>query len=1138
MDPILHIGEAEATLEFLAGGGEMGRRIREFDWAKTPLGPVQTWPHSLRTCIRIMLTSRQPIWMGWGKELIKLYNDPYKDIVGGKHPWALGTPASLVWKDIWKDIAPMLQKVMEKNEGTYVEAQLLIMERNGYKEETYYTFSYTPVPGDHGGTAGMICFNSDDTDRIISERQLKTLTQLGKNLTDTKSTAEVVDRLMKSLLENPWDFPFALFYTLSGNTATISHHTGAGDAPELFPATIDMNGHGGLSPMMQEAAVTRAPVLIEQIDTRIGKIRTTVWETPPTKAILLPIVQLAGKSPVGFLLIGLNPHRLADEKYLGLFSLVADQVVTSLSGVHALEEERKRAEALAAIDRSKTIFFSNISHEFRTPLALLLGPIGELLTDPALDPSFRTNLDIAYRNAIRMQKLVNTLLEFSRIEAGRMEGRFSAVDIGQLTGELASTFRSAVEKAGMKLRIDLQPIREPVFVDADMWEKIVLNLVSNAFKYTRQGEIRVGMRQSGDSVMLSVEDTGIGIPADQLDKIFDRFHRVASTEGRSQEGTGIGLAMVKELVKLHHGLIEVKSRPGEGTIFIVSLPTGKDHLPTDKIVTAREVRTGELSAAFVEEAGKWLPSSENFVTAGNKEYKVLLADDNADMRQYVSRLLSRNYTVITAVDGEDAFAKVQEHSPDLILSDIMMPRLDGFGLLKRLRDHPATRNLPIVFLSARAGEEAKVEGLDAGADDYLVKPFSARELMAVVDANIRINIARRAAEQDLYAALMDAPFGIVIFSGEDYHVELANQPYATLMKKTRRELIGNPIFDILPEAEEQGFRALMNEIKTTGLPYTLKEFETGMITDGKMGYSYYNIIYQPMKKHSGRMDQIMVVVDDVTDQVLARKKIQEMARKESAVLEEMVKERTRQLEESNFALQQSNADLQQFAHVASHDLKEPLRKIKIFSGRLEDDHTSQFSDKGRLYLEKIQGALDRMIAMVEGVLDYSSLNAIEQDIQHVPLTQVMQQIEQDLELLIAGTGARIRYEELPVIQGSSVLIHQLIYNLIANSLKFSVPGRPPLIEIGHSLFEENGGAWLRLSISDNGIGFSAEASERIFVTFARLHSKDKYEGTGLGLSLCKKIVERHGGRIMANGIPGEGAVFDIELPVLQVKTTI
>ena len=538
--------------EFLSGGGEMGGRIREFDWSATPLGPLHTWPQSLRTCMRIMLTSRQPIWIGWGKELIKLYNDPYKAIVGGKHPWALGKPASVVWKDIWRDIDPLLRQVMEKDEGTYAESQLLIMERNGYAEETYYTFSYTPIPGDNGDTAGMICANTDDTDRIISERQLKTLTQLGKKLTYSKSNEDVIRTAIDTVKENPYDFPFACFYIVVDGIAILSDCTADITGMHL-PREIDLEGNDRLGLLMKTALTNKQPEVLENAGDHLGRLPQGAWSIPPTNVIILPMTQSGIKDPYGFLLAGLNPYHLPDEKYLSFFSLLADQVTTSFGTVHILEEERKRARALAEIDQAKTIFFSNISHEFRTPLTLLLGPIEDAMNEPGNAEDNQVRLGVAYRNALRMQKLVNTLLDFSRIEAGRTEGRFSAIDIAGFTGELASSFRSAIEKAGLQLHLQLEHVREEVYVDTGMWEKIILNLVSNAFKYTREGSITVAVQQSKGTVRVSVTDTGIGIPEDQLDLIFDRFHRVENSSVRSQEGTGIGLSLVKELVRIHQG---------------------------------------------------------------------------------------------------------------------------------------------------------------------------------------------------------------------------------------------------------------------------------------------------------------------------------------------------------------------------------------------------------------------------------------------------------------------------------------------------------------------------------------------------------------------------------------------------------
>jgi len=997
--------------EFLSGGGELGERIRSLDWSETPLGPASSWPQSLRTCIRIMLTSRQPIWLGWGKELIKLYNDPYIAIVGGKHPWALGAPASQVWKDIWNDIGPMLQKVMEQDEGTYVESQLLIMERNGYPEETYYTFSYTPIPGDDGKTAGMICFNTDDTERIISERQLRTLTQLGKNLTDCKSNPEVAAKTIATLQENPYDFPFALYFGLQDNKAVLSSYTHEELPRHTLPGVIDLDAEDGLALLFRNAAATRQVQVLETLQPAFGTMPKGIWKVTPSRAIILPIIQGAAAAPYGFLVIGQNPYRLLDEKYSSFFSLIADQVATSFANVHALEEERKRVAALAEIDKAKTIFFSNISHEFRTPLTLLLGPAEEALNDAQTLPANRARLELIHRNALRMQKLVNTLLEFSRIEAGRMEGRFSRVDISALTGDLASVFRSAIEHAGMELEIVQEEIHGEVYVDIDMWERIILNLVSNAFKYSIGGRIRIEIKQVDTEVHVLVSDTGVGIAPDQLDKIFDRFYRVEHTSGRSQEGTGIGLAMVKELVRLHQGSIQVSSEQGKGSVFTVAIPLGKDHLTAGKIVeTPAGMQAGGHAVAFVEEARKWiLPAvagntrelaAASAHQSGQKSngtatrHKVLLADDNTDMRDYVYRLLSDQYEVITAVDGEEAFNCALLHQPDLLLSDIMMPKLDGLGLLKKIRSHTTTMHTPVILLSARAGEEAKIEGIASGADDYLVKPFSAKELVAKVDTHIKMAQSRKQTE---------------------------------------------------------------------------------------------------------------------------------------LLLESMVRERTAEL-------QRSNDDLLQFAHVASHDLKEPVRKIRIFEKRLLDEYGSLLPEKGQAYVQKVLTATDRMLAVVNGILSYSSISGSDQPFERIDLNGVIKGIESDLELLIQQKDAIIQSDNLPTIEGAPILIHQLFYNIIQNALKFSREGERPFISItGTIATQADHRPWLEILVSDNGIGFDEMYATKIFDTFARLNPASEYDGTGLGLALCKKIVERHGGKIAARGVKNKGASFLISLPPGKIK---
>jgi PAS domain S-box-containing protein len=438
---------------------------------------------------------------------------------------------------------------------------------------------------------------------------------------------------------------------------------------------------------------------------------------------------------------------------------------------HERELARQREE-LAQLDKLKTQFFANISHEFRTPLTLMMGPLEDAIADSeGLSAANREQLELAHRNSLRLLKLVNTLLDFSRIEAGRIQASYQPTDISLLTAELASVFRSAIERAGMRLIIDCPVLSEKVYIDREMWEKIILNLLSNAFKFTFEGEIEVTLRCVERAVELTVRDTGTGIPASEIPQLFERFHRVKGARGRSYEGSGIGLALVQELVKLHGGNVRIESEVDRGSTFIITIPLGSDHLPPDRIGGVRTLAsTGSGSNAFVQEALRWLPDGADgadnvqlaqTVSQGaptsrsgheRKELaRILLADDNADMRQYVQRLLREQYEVVAVADGESALKSARQRRPDLILSDVMMPRVDGFELLRTVRADEDLKSIPAILLSARAGEESRVEGLDAGADDYLVKPFSARELVARVGSSLAMAKMRRESTEKFRA---------------------------------------------------------------------------------------------------------------------------------------------------------------------------------------------------------------------------------------------------------------------------------------------------------------------------------------------------------------------------------------------------
>ena len=769
------------TLTFLAGGGEMGEVIRNYRWAGTSLGLPESWPQSLKTAVRIMLTSRQPIWIGWGDELIYLYNDAYKSIIGGKHPWAIGKPTRDVWKEIWPQIGPMLATAMGGDEGTYVEEDLLIMERNGYQEETYYTYSYSPIPDDDGTPGGIICANTDDTQRVQSERQLALLRNLATKTVDACTWREACARSCFALATNPRDITFALLYARpsTSDEFELGGSLGLKYAEDSVVHAIDTNTDRTWH--VKEVIETRRATLLTHIPNTIhGIIADGIWEKESTSIAVVPIVSQRESARDGILIVGLNPYRLFDESYKDFLTHVAAQISDAIDSADAYEQERRRIEALDELHRAKTTFFSNVSHEFRTPLTLMLGPLEDILNQDLSPEQTNINVLVAHRNGLRLLQLVNSLLDFSRIESGRVRANYVPTDLTTFSFELASTFRSAIERAQLKLELTSKPLPSHVYVDHDMWEKILLNLLSNAFKFTLEGHIRISVMPSPDnaSAIVSVSDTGVGIPGSEIPHLFERFHRVSGQKSRSIEGSGIGLALVNELVKLHGGDIRCESQLGAGTIMAVRIPFGRAHLPEDQTheVLSTDSTASSRAKEYVDQALRWAPEIQTnetpFLTAGTEALtspeipttpckRILLADDNADMRDYIEPLLNGSQWEIEAVpDGQAALDAIRTRAPDLVVTDVMMPRMDGFGLLQAIRNDNATKEIPVIILSARTGEEARLEGLHAGADDYLTKPFSARELLARIKSNLDLaqirsdaKTAIREREERLRAAL-------------------------------------------------------------------------------------------------------------------------------------------------------------------------------------------------------------------------------------------------------------------------------------------------------------------------------------------------------------------------------------------------
>ncbi len=750
-----------ATTDWLIGGGAMGTAVRAMDWSRTPLGAIASWPQSLRTTVSLCLASNFPLLIAWGPHHIQIYNDGYWPICGAKHPRSLGQNFRECWSSAWPAIGDAFERALT-GETSFLRDQRVFLDRNGYMEETFFTFSFSPIRDESGGIGGLFHPVTEVTSTLLTQRRTRLVRELASRIGSARSVPEAFAQIAEALGDADLDLPFVLLFHLDPVVPQAHLVAGtrlvAGAAEAL--ATVDLQDSSDLAGGLAELVRTGEP---QHLRPGLGfcAYARGPYPEPPTQALALPITLPGGARPTWAMVAGTSARLPFDESYRSFVELVASTVTAAVANALAHEKDRLRAAQLAELDRAKTTFFNNVSHELRSPLTLMLGPIEDGLADPddPLSPGQRQRQLLVRRNGRRVQKLVDTLLDLARIEGGRTAASFVPTDLSALTIDLASSFESLIVAAGLELVVDCQPLPMPVYVDPTMWEKVVSNLLSNAFKFTFQGGIRVALNWLGDAVELVVEDTGTGIPAHELPRVFDRFHRVDGARGRTHEGTGIGLALTHELIKLHGGSVEVTSVLGQGTTFTMSVPTGSAHLPPDRV----SVRASTLGASragadsFLADAYHWdgpdealpAPCGPGPVDPARPSVgaaaRILLADDNADMRQYLTRLLSRYWTVDAVRDGVQALAAAQANPPDLILSDVMMPGLDGLSLARALGADPRTCTIPLVMLSARAGEEATIEGLDSGAVEYLVKPFSTHELLARIRAQLAVSQLRQDA---------------------------------------------------------------------------------------------------------------------------------------------------------------------------------------------------------------------------------------------------------------------------------------------------------------------------------------------------------------------------------------------------------
>ena len=1106
--------------DLLTGGGELGELIRTLDWSTTPLGAPEAWPQSLRTAVDIMLSSRYAMFVWWGRELTNLYNDAYRPFLGQKHPHSLGQPAREVWAEIWDMIGPRTDAVLKQAASTCDEALRLVMDRFGYPEETYFTFSYSPIREDSGEVGGLFCAVTEETRRVIGERRMKLLREVAATASQTTTPEEVCSAAAACISRSNRDLPFALLYLKdsSGRALRLAAQVGIASGSPAAESYVDLQIGSASWPFEKAARETNAWVL-EDLSSHAQDWPTGAWDQPPQRAVIVPLREHDRGAIAGFLVLGLNPYLPFEEDYQGFVGLLAHQLAAGIARARAYQEERHRAEALAQIDRAKTTFFSNVSHEFRTPLTLMLGPIEEILSDAGLSNRCREQVQVAHRNALRLQKLVNSLLDFARIEAGRMQASYAPTDLAALTEDLASNFRSAMERAGLSFEVSCDALGEDWYVDREMWEKIVLNLLSNAFKFTHAGAVRVHLHRESSHAVLTVIDTGVGIPPSELPRVFERFHRAEGTQGRTHEGSGIGLALVKELVHLHGGDIELASELGTGTTFRVRIPAGQSHLPSGRILAERTLSSTSICAdSFVQEALRWLPDAvvaesmdarqADYLPAGGRYSatfgaRIVLADDNADMRAYVRRLLSPYYRVEPVADGEAALAAIRREPPALVLSDVMMPRLDGLGLLQALRRDPTLRAIPIILVSARAGEGERTSGFNAGADDYLVKPFVASEMLARVGSLLELTQLRRAQEERLRLAMEGARMATWdwnMVTDELYWsstlFELLGYP-ADASGRARYGLWAERIHPEDREWVEQAFNEARNHLTEYRCEYRILRADNG---ETRWLSSYARFLSE-----GGKATRSVGIFFDVTERHQAEDSLREADRRKN-----------------------------EFLAMLAHELRNPLAPIRNAVEIAERLTPGEPRAGAVLGIAKRQ--ISQLTRLVDDLLDVSRITqgCIQLQQRTIELSQVIAQAVESVEPLFLEKRHRLSVHTASVpslrVSADPARLVQCVVNVLTNAAKYTDPGGEISVQTRAQ------GKSALIEISDNGVGITSALLPRIFEPFIQGNrSLDRSQGgLGIGLALVKQLMEMHGGSVKARSDgPGQGSTLELAMPLID-----
>ncbi|CAE6471953.1 unnamed protein product [Rhizoctonia solani] len=996
--------------------------------------------------------------------------------------------------------------------------------------------------------------------------------------------------------------PSPRFYT--GSTAGLGLLDGVDTELKLDASTItvlhdfasDFESSGTTefqwAPFIKQCFTSGQPVLVDLPRCATAGMEKRGWNEHARQALVIPIIAGSGgvEVPSGLgtckavLILGLNSRRPYDDEYAGWIDVMGGSLGQMYMGVTAREADCLRATQLAQLDAAKTHFFSNASHELRTPLTLISGPISDVINETTC-PRSQERLKLVMRNVNRLRRLVDTLMDFSRVEAGRLEGHFRPVQLGQVTADLAAMFRSTLEKSGIEYIVDCDSASSQLtYVDPELWEKIVFNIVGNAFKYTLSGKITVTVKYHNDCAIFSVSDTGVGIPEKDRQKITERFHRV------------------DELVRLHGGTLTVDSKFGEakgddhGSTFSVTIPLGRAHLPDSHIYDERHEhasafygRDWSYARSFVEEVAQWnqsdsapqtpsdglesLPSTTTGTRVDpaiyfTKSDKILIVDDNGDMRVYMQQIFSKFCTVLVAKDGLEALEMARKEIPNLILSDVMMPGLDGFNLLQALRASNETSLIPVILVTAQAGVEGRVEGLLSGADDVVCKPFQSRELLA--RANLHTAMGKRRVEletkfnqrtEELKIVTESSPVAFFRINA-DREVQFANAMYYELTGQSRG-LCSNDWAAPVKQEYSQATVRLWEDAQYEGKA-------------GSMNFQCNNGVWVKAQL----VPTSLGIVGTLTD--ISAQKLYEESKLAHALESEMNAKRRAEEADERRRAQELLID------VTSHELRQPVSAIlnsaQLIRSNLVDLRQALVTNEGILIDPKLVAALEDDIDSLDAVMqcglaqerianDVLSLSRIQLQVLAIHPTEFLLTDEVQNIASIFKNETKMKNIQLSVVLGESLSKYgvatvfadkarfaQIVTNLCSNAIRFTdlVQGErqivitvdvspsapiegsacvPPKLSPSAGIIDSRR-LFVYVSVADSGPGVHPDDVALLFKRFQQgTNSHEVFGGSGLGLFVSRQLATLMGGRIDVSSDIGRGATFRFFIEATLPKPT-